>query len=319
MGTKTQAELLLRKQPRELSKYPLDMFSAGLVTQGNPFEWDVIIFGLQGTIYEGGIFPAKIFFAEDYPNNPPTVKFTTQDMWHPNVYLNGTVSMSILSPPGDDPYGYELASERWLSVHTVESIVLGVVSLLWEPNDEAAANEDAVIEWRERRDVFTERVLNLVRRSQCRFMYGDDYDDTEFDDELLSCGGFGATKKVDQFLFGDPLKVYPSDDDKKAGGPFFSCDQVFYSDIEYSGDDDLEADEQFPLDDDTQGGKLLLSGDDDSESDQLLHGDEDAVKVKEGNAIFISFGDCLNLVKVFFFPSYERVKCPNGRLHLGLL
>jgi ubiquitin-protein ligase len=35
------------------------------------------------------------------------------------VYPDGRVCISILHPPGDDPSGYELASERWTPVHTV--------------------------------------------------------------------------------------------------------------------------------------------------------------------------------------------------------
>ena len=35
------------------------------------------------------------------------------------VYADGRVCISILHPPGDDPNGYELASERWMPVHTV--------------------------------------------------------------------------------------------------------------------------------------------------------------------------------------------------------
>jgi hypothetical protein len=37
----------------------------------------------------------------------------------PAVYSDGRVCISILHPPGDDPSGYELASERWTPVHTV--------------------------------------------------------------------------------------------------------------------------------------------------------------------------------------------------------
>ncbi|KAF3338945.1 hypothetical protein FCM35_KLT16416 [Carex littledalei] len=56
-------------------------------------------------------------FPANYPNSPPTVRFTSE-MWHPNVYPDGRVCISILHPPGDDPNGYELASERWTPVHT---------------------------------------------------------------------------------------------------------------------------------------------------------------------------------------------------------
>ncbi|MBA0674523.1 hypothetical protein Goari_016115, partial [Gossypium aridum] len=38
-------------------------------------------------------------------------------------YPDGRVCISILHPPGDDPNGYELASERWMPVHTVYTMI----------------------------------------------------------------------------------------------------------------------------------------------------------------------------------------------------
>lgn len=56
------------------------------------------------------------------------------------VYPDGTVCISILHPPEEDKYGYESAAERWLPVHTPESILLSVISMLSSPNDESPAN-----------------------------------------------------------------------------------------------------------------------------------------------------------------------------------
>ena len=50
---------------------------------------------------------------------------------------------------GDDRYGYEKASERWLPIHTVETILISVISMLADPNDESPANVDAAKEWRD--------------------------------------------------------------------------------------------------------------------------------------------------------------------------
>lgn len=87
----------------------------------------------------------------------------TCDFFHPNVYANGTVCISILHPPGDDPNMYESSSERWSPVQSVEKILLSVVSMLAgkynyflikdsrltlsfiEPNDESGANVDACV------------------------------------------------------------------------------------------------------------------------------------------------------------------------------
>ncbi|KAJ3259734.1 Ubiquitin-conjugating enzyme E2 15 [Chytriomyces hyalinus] len=92
------------------------------------------------------------------------MKFTS-DLWHPNVYTNGDVCISILHPPGEDTYGYESASERWLPIHTVETIVLSVISMLSSPNDESPANLEAAKEWREDEKAFKKRVQRCVRRS----------------------------------------------------------------------------------------------------------------------------------------------------------
>ncbi|KAL0735170.1 hypothetical protein Bca4012_011380 [Brassica carinata] len=165
----SQAILLLQKQLKDLCKHPVDGFSAGLVDEKNIFEWNVTIIGPPDTLYEGGFFNAIMTFPQNYPNSPPTVRFTS-DMWHPNVYSDGRVCISILHPPGDDPSGYELASERWTPVHTVESIMLSIISMLSGPNDESPANVEAAKEWREKRDEFKKKVSRCVRKSQEMFL-----------------------------------------------------------------------------------------------------------------------------------------------------
>jgi len=61
------------------------------------------------------------------------------------VHKNGDVCISILHEPGEDKYGYEQASERWLPIHTVHSILISVISMLTDPNDESPANVDAAV------------------------------------------------------------------------------------------------------------------------------------------------------------------------------
>ena len=141
----------------ELQKNPVEGFSAGLVDDSNLFEWEVFIVGPSETLFEGGFFKATLSFPEDYPNKPPVMTFTTP-MWHPNVYSDGKVCISILHPPGDDEYGYEKSSERWLPIHSVESILLSVISMLSAPNDESPANLDAAKQWREDKQAYKRKV-----------------------------------------------------------------------------------------------------------------------------------------------------------------
>ncbi|EGO28541.1 hypothetical protein SERLADRAFT_459079, partial [Serpula lacrymans var. lacrymans S7.9] len=141
--------LLLRRQLAELTKHPVEGFSAGLVDENNLYEWEILIIGPPDTLYEGGFFKARLTFPSEFPLLPPTMRFITP-MWHPNIYSDGTVCVSILHKPGHDEYGYEDAGERWMPVHTVESILLSVISLLSSdtPNTDSPANVDAAKEVR---------------------------------------------------------------------------------------------------------------------------------------------------------------------------
>ncbi|KAL6841367.1 hypothetical protein ACP4OV_028885 [Aristida adscensionis] len=160
-GTASQASLLLQKQLKDLAKNPVDGFSAGLVDDSNVFEWQVTIIGPPDTLYDGGYFNAIMTFPQNYPNSPPSVRFTSE-MWHPNVYPDGRVCISILHPPGEDPNGYELASERWTPVHTVESIVLSIISMLSSPNDESPANIEAALRIGEKRGMNSRKRLGAL-------------------------------------------------------------------------------------------------------------------------------------------------------------
>lgn len=91
----------------------------------------------------------ELIFPTDYPLSPPKMRFIS-DMFHPNgrcvhyavlarlqlaewcvaVYPDGRVCISILHTPGEDPLGYESATERWSPVQSIEKILLSVVSML---------------------------------------------------------------------------------------------------------------------------------------------------------------------------------------------
>jgi len=163
--TEQQASLLLKKQLAELAKNPVEGFSAGLVDDYDIFKWELLIIGPPDTLYEGGFFKAHLIFPKEYPLRPPKMKFIS-DIWHPNIDKSGEVCISILHEPGDDKYGYEKASERWLPVHTIETIVVSVISMLADPNDESPANVDAAKDFREDYDTFKKKVARNVRRSQ---------------------------------------------------------------------------------------------------------------------------------------------------------
>ena len=49
-----------------------------------------------------GIFPGRLTFTAEYPDRPPSFKFLPIDgkpLFHPNVFNDGKICMSIINPP----------------------------------------------------------------------------------------------------------------------------------------------------------------------------------------------------------------------------
>lgn len=83
-----------------------------------------LIIGNQGTPYEYGNFFFEINFPENYPFSPPKVSYHTNDgttRFHPNLYINGYVCLSILNTwPG----------EKWSSCQSLRTVLVTLSSIL---------------------------------------------------------------------------------------------------------------------------------------------------------------------------------------------
>jgi len=159
--------ILLRNQFKELTKNPLDGFSIGLNDYEDIYEWKVMMEGPEATPYEGGMFPCSLSFPKEYPNKPPVMKFLTPGFWHPNIYQDGKVCISILHEAKEDQFNeQEKMSEKWRPILGVEAILISVMSLLSNPNFDSPANIDASIECKNDPAAYKRRIRNLVRKSQ---------------------------------------------------------------------------------------------------------------------------------------------------------
>lgn len=85
-----------------------------------------LIFGPKNTPYQGGNFFFHLKFPDDYPNSPPKVKYLTTDgkiRFHPNLYQNGKVCLSILGTWTGPP---------WTPVMNLTSVLLSLLAILTE-------------------------------------------------------------------------------------------------------------------------------------------------------------------------------------------
>ena len=160
MKSSRKSAAFILKELKKIENEPNESFSVGIENE-NIYKWNIIIFGPSNTPYEDGIFRAQMTFTTQYPDSPPTFKFTSK-MWHPNIDKNGNVCISILHKPGDDEYGYEKLNERWMPVRNAESVIISIISLLDAPNCESPANIEAAHELRETPNIYYERVKRFT-------------------------------------------------------------------------------------------------------------------------------------------------------------
>jgi ubiquitin-conjugating enzyme E2 G1 len=189
MSATSAAAALLGRQLKEIQKSKdLPGISCGLVKDSNMFEWEVMLMINDDCKYYGGTsapqmhplqaradqtiggnFCARMVFPPSYPHMPPTLTFQTPVPFHPNIYENGKLCISILHPPEEDQFGYEQASERWNPTQSPATILLSTISLFHDPNDESPANVEAARLFREEKEGkhkdFRKRCRKCVRES----------------------------------------------------------------------------------------------------------------------------------------------------------
>lgn len=86
--------------------------SASPQSEENLFVWNATVFGPDETPWEGGVFSLRITFSDQYPEKPPRVRFTSE-MFHPNVYSDGTLCMDIIQ-------------DRWSPCHSISTVLTSI-------------------------------------------------------------------------------------------------------------------------------------------------------------------------------------------------
>ncbi|KAL4400927.1 ubiquitin conjugating enzyme Ubc7/UbcP3 [Malassezia pachydermatis] len=161
--TATAAVRRLMIEYKQLTSDPNTLFPAvGPISEDNYLEWEALLPGPDDTPYEGGVFSARLSFPPTYPLEPPKMRFDPP-LFHPNVYPDGLVCISILHAAGDDPNMYETSAERWSPVQSIEKILLSVLSMLAEPNVESGANIDACKLYRDNRAAYEKKIRDEVK------------------------------------------------------------------------------------------------------------------------------------------------------------
>jgi ubiquitin-protein ligase len=161
----------IKKIIHEYKQYLNDPSSFYTIEQdpNNIYIWKIYLFGPLDTIFEGGIFECQLIFPKKYPNAPPEFKFIT-NLFHPNIYKDGKMCISILhngNQINDDfTLLYEHISERWNPSHSVNSILMSILTIIDNPNFESSANIDATNLWQKNWDEYKKIIYKTVSLTQ---------------------------------------------------------------------------------------------------------------------------------------------------------
>lgn len=94
----------------------------------------------------------RVVFTEDYPSKPPKeVRFTTE-MFHPNVYSDGSLCLDIIQ-------------DKWSPTYTVCTLLTSIQSLLTDPNPNSPANPEAARYYTTDKKEYNKRVRKCAARS----------------------------------------------------------------------------------------------------------------------------------------------------------
>ena len=139
----------LQQDFQQLVKNKVDGIDA-CPSSENLFLWNAIICGPEESVYESGTFHIQLVFPEEYPFRPPQVRFITK-VFHPNVWLdNGLICVDILK-------------DGWLPSYDVLAILYSIRLLLLDPNPLSPANLEAALLYRDNRDEYNRRVLQMIQ------------------------------------------------------------------------------------------------------------------------------------------------------------
>ncbi len=87
---------------------------------GELFHWKAVIKGPPDTVYDGGKFQIDIVIPDEYPYQPPKMKFDTK-IWHPNVSsVTGAICLDILK-------------KEWSPALSVRTALLSIQALMCCP------------------------------------------------------------------------------------------------------------------------------------------------------------------------------------------
>jgi ubiquitin-protein ligase len=126
--------------------------SAGPKKKTDIYKWNILLKGPNKTCYEGGLFKLYLEFPQNYPEDPPKIKFVTK-IYHPNISLeDGVICISSLSSDWDPSYN-------------IINVIYSIYDMLKNPDLGHGLNEEALSLYQNDYEKFSEKVKETIKEN----------------------------------------------------------------------------------------------------------------------------------------------------------
>ncbi|CAG9764184.1 unnamed protein product [Ceutorhynchus assimilis] len=117
-------------------------------------ELEAQITGPEGTPYENGVFKLEVLVPQNYPFEPPSIKFLTK-IYHPNIDDSGRVCMDLVKMP---PKG------NWRPTIGLESLLISIRLLLESPNPDDPLMADIATEFKRNHSEYVRKAKEYTQK-----------------------------------------------------------------------------------------------------------------------------------------------------------
>ncbi|MES1917311.1 MAG: hypothetical protein MHM6MM_009048 [Cercozoa sp. M6MM] len=133
--------LWCEQELKDIAKHGASVGLSVTTVDNDSRHWRGFFPGPDGTVYENGTFLVDIQIPENYPFEPPKMKFVTK-IWHPNVSsVTGAICLDILK-------------DEWSPALTIRTALLSLQALLSAPEPDDPQDAQVAAQYKSDRNTF---------------------------------------------------------------------------------------------------------------------------------------------------------------------
>ena len=149
MKKNLQIPVRIVKELQKIIDSPVPGISVG-PTEDNVRYLMISLQGPNDSPYEGGLFKLEMFLPDEYPMEPPKVRFLTK-IYHPNIDKIGRICLDILKT-------------KWTPALQINTVLISIQALLSCPNPDDPLDPQIAKAWKSNESEAIKEAKNWTKK-----------------------------------------------------------------------------------------------------------------------------------------------------------